>query len=999
MNPLLQRIAALGPRLSLALAAGLALGLALWVLGPGLQFGTGRPLGAASTRVLLAMLVMGAALLWATRRSQGVVLLGLACLLIAQGGAAWGWASSRPLQSAWARGGLIALLVLAYLVHAAWQLLRHGASGQALRQLGDALRRLLQPAAGAAAAGVGGAVRARALHRQWEQLYARAGWIGRLRAWRAQRSLPWYVVLGAENSGKSSLLAGSALRLLRCEPEDAACAWWLGERAVFIECAAVDDGPAPGAEFAACAEPQPQPQPQPQPGHAAGELALPGERAAAWQALLELLRGRGAALPLHGIVLAVDADRLLRAGTDRAAQAALAVRRRLLQLQTGLGTRIPVYLVLTRVDALPGFEEFFGALDSQGRRRVHDAVWGFTMAWDGEAAGCTMRGIDEELELLHRRLRQALAICLEQELELQRRCRMYEFPHAYAELARVLHAWIDAVFARWPQAAQTPARPHGPAGGEARRAIAPLRGVYLASCARSFAAGDAVPPQRADPGRFAASLLRSVLLPDTALARPDDPRLRRRRARRWLLTGMMLCATGAAAYAVRDSRARIDAQLREMGGGVSLLQRQVDVLRRDPGRAGDEAWQPVLRSAQQLAQVARREVPAWPFGGLVLQPLQGTVDAVSLRLQQALLVPRLARSAREDLVRAMRADRPWQGFQSLRIYLMLHDPQLYEADTLLTWSARHRETAGLAEFALSHPAGVLQDRDALDEPLVRSARAWLLRQQRGTRLWWLVRERLPASQLPPRFSLAAWQAAQGRRNFEAAVQSAADDGVCGCFRAEAWQALIEPHLAEWAARAALEDRRILGDAAVAPSDDLAADEVRQAYWLDYARHWAGFLGSLRASMSSSLDARVQWLRTMAQPGSPLLGLVRDVWRELQPLRAAQAAATDPVAARLSELAPFAEPDSAATRKLLGWLDAYLAAAGLAAEALRAGALPDAQARQTLAALRVQAAVMPDPLAPLLQSLGDDTLRGLLPALLERREHHACSIDSPWPHLP
>ncbi len=23
----------------------------------------------------------------------------------------------------------------------------------------------------------------------------------------------------------------------------------------------------------------------------------------------------------------------------------------------------------------------------------------------------------------------------------------------------------------------------------------------------------------------------------------------------------------------------------------------------------------------------------------------------------------------------------------------------------------------------------------------------------------------------------------------------------------------------------------------------------------------------------------------------------------------------------------------------------------------------------------------------------------LPALLERREHHACSIDSPWPHLP
>ena len=47
---------------------------------------------------------------------------------------------------------------------------------------------------------------------------------------------------------------------------------------------------------------------------------------------------------------------------------------RLSELYAGLGTRFPVYLLVTKMDLLAGFIEFFGGLDDEKRAQV----WGTT---------------------------------------------------------------------------------------------------------------------------------------------------------------------------------------------------------------------------------------------------------------------------------------------------------------------------------------------------------------------------------------------------------------------------------------------------------------------------------------------------------------------------------------------------------------------------------------------------------------------------------------------
>ena len=107
---------------------------------------------------------------------------------------------------------------------------------------------------------------------------------------------------------------------------------------------------------------------------------------------------------------------------------------------------------------------------------------------------------------------------------------------------------------------------------------------------------------------------------------------------------------------------------------------------------------------------------------------------------------------------------------------------------------------------------------------------------------------------------------------------------------------------------------------------------------------------------------------MASESSPLLDLARQVWRELQPLRDAQTAGSDPVAARLLQLQPLAaaDADPAAAQRLRGWLDDYYTAASVAASAIRAGKPPGAELELAGAKLGALAGTLPAPVGPVVE---------------------------------
>jgi type VI secretion system protein ImpL len=89
-----------------------------------------------------------------------------------------------------------------------------------------------------------------------------------------------------------------------------------------------------------------------------------------WASLLGQLRANRPKQPINGVIVALGVDELLKtdlAGVDRHATS---VRRRLTELRRVLDLSTPIYLLLTKVDLLAGFIEFYDDLDAQGRRAV-----------------------------------------------------------------------------------------------------------------------------------------------------------------------------------------------------------------------------------------------------------------------------------------------------------------------------------------------------------------------------------------------------------------------------------------------------------------------------------------------------------------------------------------------------------------------------------------------------------------------------------------------------
>jgi len=150
--------------------------------------------------------------------------------------------------------------------------------------------------------------------------------------------LPWFLMLGESGSGKSSLLSQSGLtsalrpsdRRKKVEPTGT-LDWWFLERGVILD--------------------------------PAGRMSE-GSRdtGAEWRRLLYwMLRSRRRE-PLNGVVLVIDAKRLISDSDERLAEQGQSLRRRLDDLVKVFGARLPVYFIVTGAEELSGFAQWGSAL-------------------------------------------------------------------------------------------------------------------------------------------------------------------------------------------------------------------------------------------------------------------------------------------------------------------------------------------------------------------------------------------------------------------------------------------------------------------------------------------------------------------------------------------------------------------------------------------------------------------------------------------------------------
>ncbi|MFK3815359.1 type VI secretion system membrane subunit TssM [Pseudomonas sp. NPDC089407] len=193
---------------------------------------------------------------------------------------------------------------------------------------------------------------------------------------RALYRLPWYLVVGDQNAGKTSFIdrTEQSFSLTRIDKAQARgrqaqalaypIGWWISNDAVIID--------PPGA-FVSQASRSASPVEE-----ANSSQVPPATPARLWQHLLDWLLRNRSQRALNGVLLVVDLPVLLHGTPEQRVALAQVLRTRLYEVSSQLGSRLPLYVVLTKFDLLEGFDQLYAGLPAATREKM----LGFTFKLD-----------------------------------------------------------------------------------------------------------------------------------------------------------------------------------------------------------------------------------------------------------------------------------------------------------------------------------------------------------------------------------------------------------------------------------------------------------------------------------------------------------------------------------------------------------------------------------------------------------------------------------------
>ena len=676
------------------------------------------------------------------------------------------------------------------------------------------------------------------------------------------RDMPWYVIIGPPGTGKTTALRQSGLHFPIDLSDDLKgvggtrnCDWFFTEDAVLIDTA----------------------------GRYTEQESDPEVDAAEWRGFLNLLvkhRGRRA---LNGVVLTISIQEL--AGDEASIREhGREIRKRLNELSTALELKLPVYLMITKADLVPGFESFFGDMSSREREQV----WGATLGTADRVDGVT---VERELKALQSSLEDRLVARLSADAPLEQRAETFRFPSQLDQLTGPLKVLVDAVF------------------GESRYEETPwLRGFYftsatqegspidrmMAGMAHSLGLSAPAPERRAYGEKrsfFLRGLLTDLIFPEAGLGR-FDPRAEERR--RWLWRGSL---AGAALITIVACTLFLFSFLR-YSGGLTDQERQLTKL------------------SSRLSNVAARQAPTDPLDlNLALEAANETLNAETniptspLTLAGPTAESELARSHKlsyehtlrnilEPRMVALLEATMWRHSRdpefllgALKSYQMLTGQAPYDTEFLgIWWQTVLPEFAPIDPFptdqSVDHQLAALErwagetDKIEPDPKLVSVALESICTIPLSVRAYRTLRAHPDIAGIPD-WIPAEFAGPNGTQVLTRVSEKTLRVGLPGAFTFDGFHEKVLPLVPEIAAQATL-DRAVFAGGCAESSDasaSLLEKDILKLYYDDFIAQWDGFLRDIRLAPIKDLAQARQNLKDLASADSALKRLLDAVVNE------------------------------------------------------------------------------------------------------------------------
>ena len=668
--------------------------------------------------------------------------------------------------------------------------------------------------------------------------------------------LPWYVIIGAPGSGKTTALINSGLHFpleqrtgkgaLRGVGGTRNCDWWFTDEAVFLDTA----------------------------GRYTTQDSDAAADSAGWSEFLALLRKYRKRRPVNGVILTISAQDLMTQGHGAPEGHVEAARRRLNELNRELRIQLPVYLMVTKCDLVAGFSEYFDDLSQEGRAQIWGVTFPYAQTLKGEAA----QAFPAEFDALIKRLNERVFARIEEDRDVRRRTRVFGFPQQMASLRDSLTQFVSDVFGstRFDQQTQ-------------------LRGVYftsgtqegtpidrlLGAIGRRFAVAPDAVMQPAGRGKayFIERLLKEVLFPESGLAGVNRRfEIQMAAAQMGAYAAMAAIAVlGVIVWSVSYNRNRN--YLEEVSADVAKFQSAP----LPPADVNLDAALPRLDAVRAVSDSANRYNDNTPWSmrwGLYQGSSVGNAgrDAYLRELDNALL-PRV-----EALLRQRLTDysaEPEGLYDYLKAYLMLGDPSHFDKDYVAAvvdaeWEAAYAATPSIATALSEHFRTLLDQKEKLrsmdlDTTLIKQAQSTIRQASKPTIIYSVIKSGYADDARTVRLDEAAGIGAA--RVLRRKSGRSLSDPIAALYTKPVFEEVTSKNAAGLVAQYAA-DYWVWGDAGPSAADIQLVSQVIDVYEKDYIATWDAVLDDFAASFQANQTADA--LAILAGPTSPLRNLYKMV---------------------------------------------------------------------------------------------------------------------------
>ena len=883
--------------------------LAIWWIGPLLGFGKFEPLAGVHVRVCVIAVLLAGWVLWRVRWSLRIAAVMFFCVLLWFATPDITVGRSQPLASSASRIGAIAVVLLAFAVHMTYRQWRRTQSDRRILQRVLRLgRRGERPIAAERLAEI-----KRIATIAIAQLKARR--IGRweiallFQPRRYLYTLPWYIVLGSQGAGKTSVLRQASLTfplderiqsILAPAGRDAMPGWWVTNDAVLIDTAGyysrhgTSRYPLPASSIQSDAR---------------ESLAQRGNRRALtdmteWQGFLGMLVKLRPGMPINGVVLTVDVAVLAHADPQVRIAEGDALRARLAEVHKTLGIEFPIWLIVTKIDRLTGFAEYVRALPDE----VRNCGWGFALpdGHDAQSSAKLRTHCESKLTQLVDSLADHIHTRLLDETNPAYCGRLATLPEALTALIKPLTELVMGIFGETIDDA--------PAG----RTM--LRGVWLTS---AMQAGNTISVERhtvlqrmvgaarvASPqtkltgcGSYFLHDVLSRIVSEAHLVQPNRHWENRRRLQRLIGHALVWLVSAALAAGIWGSIGQSRQNLIALGQRAQTLTDRLTRL--DPASSSMQVLPDVLSAAQELliSTSLDRLNPGnvFRFGlGMSLE-IRADSRLTYDTLVDRLLLPQVVRRMEAAMTQALVRRDQKAGYDALRVYLMLYDDKRYNAHDVKAWVlddwAHADSAAALGGRVLMLPhiqqlfsgSRSIQPTVIRNEGLIRQLRAFLDGSNVADRLYARAKG-MVGKDAPDDVTLLSVIGPAAGTEFTRASGKPLSSGAPGLFTFDGYHNLFDKRLPEFVQAAREDDAWVMGQSSrnvdrhsvtgkLADADDPLTQAIRRQYLLEYAQQWDDFLKDIRIVGGTSLSFDLQILRRFAAPDSPLTRLARAAVRE------------------------------------------------------------------------------------------------------------------------